>query len=367
MKLAIISTGGIQRRTQIQIKYLEREGIDTKTIAPKNPIHKIPRGKATINKTLQKLLITDLDAFTLPAALAQAKKKKPDAILITLPPFSQLHIAPRLAKLAKTTPVILEYRDPWLESYSYNPPTHMHHTANTKIQSQAMKEASTIIVPNHHWHTTFKARYPEHRDKIRCIPHSYDPEDYENYEDHEENEKMTWTWAGTMLPQHDTTIITQIARYIRYTKTRDITIKIAGRISPAKARQITKEKEKAIQVQILGNLPHREAIKLMCQSDALILPPTLHREGIPSRTPEHIRSKTPILTNTTSKETEELIKKTKSGTVATKPWEIREEIRKMHEDWKDGKPKPKPDLNPLKKYDARTNTKKLIQILEEIT
>lgn len=357
MNILILSTG-TQRRCLMQKKYLEKEGLNVTISIPNNPLHKLPRGKAVINRTLQKILIPDLDAITIPITIEKIKSIHPDIILVSLPPFSLLLTIPKLARQA---PVVLDYRDPWLESYSYRP-----HPIDREIQERAMRHASAIITPNPYWYTIFRERYQKHKSIIHNISNGYDPEDFKDLPRKVRNQKMIWSWIGTLLPEHDTTIIEQINEYSKQDLQAQIQIRIAGRLSPSKLKKILKNRN--IEIQVEGNLSHKEAINLMHQSDALILPPTLHREGIPSRTPEYIRSGTPILSNTRSTMTRELIKKTRSGIVATRPENIYMTINRWYMEWQYGRPILKEDRNlkPLEEYNWKENVKKLNTILEEI-
>lgn len=134
----------------------------------------------------------------LKGADALFKKQNYDVIFATAPPFTDLIIGAELRQRYQK-PLVLDYRDPWLDyPYKYYP-TAFHRWANHKLEKHAVHAAAAIVATNrrvkelilqHH-------RFLDYHD-VTIIPQGYDPEDFRGVRpDPRTDGRMRFTHAGT--------------------------------------------------------------------------------------------------------------------------------------------------------------------------
>ncbi len=120
-----------------------------------------------------------------------------NAIFITGPPFSSFNIFAELKK-NHNIPLILDYRDLWVDNQFSFYITPFHRTLNKKKEYKALKAADKIIVTNRKIKEKLINDYKfVSFDDVFIIPHGYDPEDFKTVERIEKtNKKMILTYAG---------------------------------------------------------------------------------------------------------------------------------------------------------------------------
>ncbi len=100
-----------------------------------------------------------------------------DAILATAPPFTDFLIGLELSR-ETGVPLVVDYRDPWLDnrSYFYATPFHRHYAA--KLEQEVLRRSEGIVVVNRKIKEQLIARWPflthEH---VHIIPSGFDPQD----------------------------------------------------------------------------------------------------------------------------------------------------------------------------------------------
>jgi glycosyltransferase involved in cell wall biosynthesis len=115
--------------------------------------------------------------FALRRARELAADEPFDAILATAPPFTDFLIGHELRQ-SLGAPLIVDYRDPWVDNRNYFYATPLHRRYATGLEQRVLRSSDGIVVVNRKIKEKLIARYPflTHT-SVEIIPNGYDPED----------------------------------------------------------------------------------------------------------------------------------------------------------------------------------------------
>lgn len=105
------------------------------------------------------------------------KKHSIKAIYATAPPYSNLLLASKL-KAQFAIPVIMDFRDDWLESHLIKYPTPIHKMLMERYESRTVTHADTVIAINEPIANAIGQRYPS-LPRVVVQTHDYDPDDFD--------------------------------------------------------------------------------------------------------------------------------------------------------------------------------------------
>lgn len=105
------------------------------------------------------------------------KKHSIKAIYATAPPYSNLLLASKL-KERFTIPVVMDFRDDWLESHLIKYPTPIHKMLMERYESRTVTHADTVIAINEPIANAIGQRYPS-LPRVVVQTHGYDPDDFD--------------------------------------------------------------------------------------------------------------------------------------------------------------------------------------------
>jgi len=337
-----------------------------------------PKGRGKLNRAFQYAFLEDSTIIW--AATSKRKtqkiieKEKPDAIMISCPPFSVAFLGALIKKKNPQTPLIIDYRDPWSFNVSRGRETKIHRKVTLLEEKWTDKAADHIIQVAETYRKKYLKEYPQTPpEKVSVIPNGYDPEDYKNIKPKEYN-KFTISQIGTITEQTDTqyletykTICHQNRMFAKETQ-----LLIAGRIFPPKKEEIQKLSKKC-PIKILGLIPRQEALSIETGSHVLIYSgiKEMGKTDLTSRIYGHIYAGayTIAITNPRS-EIEHIINTTKAGKAI--PYENQEELTKtlldLWKKWRNGENiNTNKNKNKMHQYNHRNTTKQLAQILNKET
>ncbi len=169
------------------------------------------RVKKVITRVAKEALVPDAQVLWLPGANAKLAeiliRDRPDAVLVSGPPFSSFLLAP-LAKLLPGTRVILDYRDEWTaykvtaEGASANfemVPTFAR-AATSAIEWSLLHLADGVVTATEAFRRnlleTFSFVKPE---RVVAIPNGYDPDDMPTELPTPPTDKLVVSYAGTIF------------------------------------------------------------------------------------------------------------------------------------------------------------------------
>ncbi len=107
-------------------------------------------------------------------AVEYYQKNKFDLVFSTGPPFSN-HLVAKKIKKQTGVPVIMDFRDDWLDNHLVNYPTHWHYNKMAEIEANTVKDSDAITVVNNAYERALVNRYPEMRRAI-VLPNGFDPQ-----------------------------------------------------------------------------------------------------------------------------------------------------------------------------------------------
>lgn len=177
--------------------------------------HKVVKFKNDSSRKLlsnlsQTFLIPDSKIFWKSAAVELAEKiineEKIDMLYATAPPYTDFLIACEL-KNKFGLPLVLDYRDSWIDCPNNFYPTPLHKSKHKKMETETLKCTDKIITINDRIKELIHLRYPfVAEDKVSVIPQGFDPDDFENETHTGKNKKMRITYSGSFLnyytPKH---------------------------------------------------------------------------------------------------------------------------------------------------------------------
>jgi glycosyltransferase involved in cell wall biosynthesis len=106
------------------------------------------------------------------------QNEKIDLLFSTAPPNTSL-ITGLLLKRRTGLPLVCDFRDPWTESFFFNPPTVFHRLLHESFEKRVLKFANHVIAVNHPLKELFDQKLPLiNREKVSVITHGYDAEDF---------------------------------------------------------------------------------------------------------------------------------------------------------------------------------------------
>jgi glycosyltransferase involved in cell wall biosynthesis len=196
-----------------------------------------------------------------------------DILFATAPPQTDFLIGAVL-KRKYEIPLVVDYRDAWLEYPFKYFPTPLHRLWHAHLEKQVLKAADRVIVTHRRVKESILRRnkildYNE----VIILSQGFDAEDFPpmNAEKQTSPVKMKITHAGTFYAERNPVIMLQaLANVFRSNpKIRGrIEIHLAGNVRE-EDRQLVKRLNLQNAVYFLGYLPHRECIRCLVESDVL--------------------------------------------------------------------------------------------------
>jgi len=308
-------------------------------------------------------------------ALASHRETPFDLIFSTAPPFTDFLIGASVKRhIGK--PLVLDYRDPWVDYPFKFYATPVHKWATKQLERSALKASSHVITTNRRVKELLIKRYPflTYHD-VDIIPQGFDLEDVERARRNGtpgENLKrkpgiMRITYAGVFwedrIPDHFLQALHDLF---------DERPEIKNRIEACFIGNFRDENIALVErlgltdsVRVFGYLPHRECVRYLISSDVLWVI-VGDMVGSPGKTYEYIGIGKPILGLVPDGFLKATILEAR-GRVAppTDVNAIKQALFQYYEEFKRGDLHgPEPEV--IRKYDRRTLTGSLVKIFESL-
>jgi glycosyltransferase involved in cell wall biosynthesis len=230
-----------------------------------------------------------------------------DLIFATAPPFTSFLVGEGL-KARINVPLVLDYRDPWVDYPFKFYPTPIHRAMNVALERKALRASSHVVTTNRRVKEILLDRYRflTYHD-VDIVPQGFDPEDFEVVRENFQTnagggrssprlKKMRVTYAGIFwedrIPDHYLQALHELFKEQP---------RLRGRIESVFIGTFRKENRRIVDrlglqdvVTIYDYLPHRECVRELLQSDVLwmILGDDL---GTPGKVYEYIGARKAIL------------------------------------------------------------------------
>ncbi len=228
------------------------------------------------------------------------KSKKFDVVFATSPPYTDLLIGAEIHKKYKI-PLVVDYRDAWLEYPLKVFPTPLHKYANHRLEKDVLRNASGVVTTNRRVKELLLARHKflNYKD-IHIVSQGFDPEDFEKNltAPRSPSNKMRILHAGVFYGERTPKYFLQSLSKL-FKENPDL----QNRIEVMFVGNFRKEDKKIIDqynlgnvVSILGYLDHNKCIQHLKSSDLLWLMLDNDTQS-PGKVYEYIGAKKPILAN----------------------------------------------------------------------
>ncbi|MBW7887596.1 MAG: glycosyltransferase family 4 protein [Bacteroidetes bacterium] len=263
----------------LEIDVIRTDSLDPNTVFKKENVVKLPKERT------QKFyrLLTDLffipdnkigwKRHALKAADELFQKKKFDVVFATSPPQTAFIIGRKL-KAKYKIPLVIDYRDAWVDYPFKWYPTPIHKYLNIRKERKVLRASDSVITASRRVKEKILRRYKflQYHD-VQLIPQGFDPADMK-IEDRSLlplTEKMRITYSGTFY--EDRTPLYFFEALALAFKNNP---KLRGRIEACFVGAFRTEHINLINklqlqdsVNILGYLEHKEAVKYLLASDVL--------------------------------------------------------------------------------------------------
>jgi len=236
--------------------------------------------------------------YALARAMELVEEEEYDMVLATAPPFTDFVIGLELQK-QRGLPLVVDYRDPWLDNRNYFYATPIHRTYAAGLEENVLKNADAVVVVNRRIKERLIARYPFlTHDTVHIIPSGYDPRDMQIARRYPLGRppKFRLTYSGSFdlrhTPKYFFSALAKI--FAKHPETRDeIEASFIGEF-PEVFRKMALNVGVSSALVTTGYLEHAQVARYLLSSDLLWLA-TYDPLGTPGKVYEYMGSGKPIL------------------------------------------------------------------------
>ena len=305
------------------------------------------------------------------AACDLCAKNKFDVIFATAPPFTDFLIGADLHQKFNI-PLVLDYRDPWLEYPIKHYPTPYHRWKNYVLEKSVLERTAKVITTNRRVKELILKQYDFlNYEDVQIIPQGFDPEDFPSQPPPpvQPSEKFVLTHTGVFNGD-------RTPKYFLHALKKAISENpgLKGNIEARMVGNFQDGYRKLVQsmgleneVTITGYLTHHESLRELAKADCLWFMLMNDRQS-PGKVYEYIAARKPILACVPEGFVRQTVLETGAGTVVkpTNVDEISQAILELYEGHLQGRLLlPKEDI--VQRYDRISLTQDLSKILGFLT
>jgi glycosyltransferase involved in cell wall biosynthesis len=226
-----------------------------------------------------------------------------DLIFATAPPFTDFLAGAEIKRMIDR-PLVFDYRDPWADYPFKFYPTPFHKWRNIALERRALRASSHVITTNRTVKEIILKRYRflSYHD-VDIIPQGFDPDDFPTEAELKQaaagkprGRRLRITYAGVFWEDRVPNYFLKALHHLFEERPR-----LRGRIEAVFVGTFRDENRKLVtklglqdSVTIHDYLPHRECVRMLCDSDVLWM---IVGEGLssPGKVYEYIGARKPIL------------------------------------------------------------------------
>ena len=300
-----------------------------------------------------------------------------DAIFATVPPYTAALIAQKIAAKINV-PYVVDYRDDWLDNPRHEYVTPLHRAIHRHLEKRALSKASKIISINKRIAERIKQRIISYSDEksfseVDILTQGFDSSDFSDKTLITNADTLTITYSGVFYDQQTPDyFLMALSRFLtRNPEARaKIKVQFVGLV-PDSSKLLAQNLGLEGTIRYAGYLPHEKVIDELLQSDVLWMTVGKGKgqELIStSKLFEYFGVQKPVLGLVPEGAAKDALGMYKANWVAD-PDDIEGicmKLEQIYNAWQKGA-FPEPDLNFVKRLDRRYLTKKLSDILLEIT
>jgi glycosyltransferase involved in cell wall biosynthesis len=235
--------------------------------------------------------------YALKKALELIESEKIEVVITSGPPHSTHLIGEKIKELTGIR-WIADFRDPWTDIYYYK---ELYHSGmaiwyDKILEKKVLSKADKIITVSEEVGKLLLKKIPSESEKIIVIPNGYDEADFKNARPLE-NEFFTIAYTGTISMSYRIESFVEAIYLLPNEVKAKIKIRFVGNV-PDEILQLFKSKNLGNMVEVLGYIPHDQAISQMVSASMLMMaiPDSPDNKGIVTgKFFEYLAAKRPIL------------------------------------------------------------------------
>lgn len=257
----------------------------------------VAAGRAVHDAVHQLLTIPDRQAGWAPFAATRGRRLartfRPDLVYGSGPPFTGLVVA-RLVAGATGAPLVLEYRDRWLED-PYREAPGWRRALDRRIEDWVVKGAAAIVTVSEPWAEDYRRRYGK---PTLAVLNGYDPDDVPDQPDAGHDPRLlvvVYTgviYAGKRDPSPLFAALSQMGA-----KRERIEVRFYG-TAESDVMPLAERHGVADRVRVFGRVPYRESLAIQRAADVLLLlqwNDPRERGNCPAKLFEYLAMRRPVL------------------------------------------------------------------------
>jgi glycosyltransferase involved in cell wall biosynthesis len=198
-------------------------------------------------------------------------KNEIDLIYATAPPYTDFLIGYEL-KLKYNIPLVLDYRDLWLDCLNNIYVTPLHRKINMKLEREVLSLADKVVCINSRVKERILENYPvKSPDDIIPITQGFDAQDFKTEHAGEKRKKMRFTYAGSFLYYYTPKYFLEALHrlFVQHPELKDKIEACFVGTFPDEYISLIKELNLEDAVSITGYLEHSDCVKYLMESDVL--------------------------------------------------------------------------------------------------
>ncbi len=323
-------------------------------IPPEATVHRVAawdtvRHFSIRGRHLEWMAVPDRYISWFPFAVAQGLKviRRVDisALFSTSPPPTA-HLIAGALKLRTGLPWVADFRDPWIEDGIHPRPGSLRFRVESRLERFVIHWADRVTVTTPEFRVNLLERYPDlPPGKFRVIFNGYDEGDFRHIGDGTVPSRFEILHAGMVTPEYrdPVPLLRAVSSLIQEGQLPRAEVRIvflgggAYLETPAFCRTVA-ELELMEVVQILGRIPHRNALSRLREAAVLLLLQASDdtRSLIPAKAFEYLRVGRPILALTPDGATSALLRSAGVGAIVdpSSPKSLREAVYSLYLLWK---------------------------------
>jgi glycosyltransferase involved in cell wall biosynthesis len=266
--------------------------------------HKLLRVPRLINMNLKWFYFPDEHIGWLPFAVFHGSKiiKKEDigVIFATSPSYTTLLIGSLLKKKTKI-PLVIDFRDPWVNNSFIEYPTKFHKLIESKMEKYVLNQADYITVATDLIRADLIRRYPFVKPKIETLTNGFDPEDFEDLNKKNQSRKFRISYTGSIYGGLTArTFLRALKELIIEDEELKKNIEVVfvgnyGKGTQSLVRELSLEEN----VKLKGYVTHKKSLEIIAGSNVVLLLITVlgskGKEILTGKIFEYLASKKPII------------------------------------------------------------------------
>lgn len=231
----------------------------------------------------------------LKSARAVTRDWQPDVVFASAPPFTTL-IAGKIIARRTRAPLVIEYRDRWLEDpYGHEAPR-FRRWIERRIEEWCARQAEAIVTVSEPWAGEYRTRWGK---PVAVCYNGFDPEDVAEFEAIEPtvSDKLTILYTGIIYPERRDPAPLFKALALLGDRRRDISVMFYGS-NVDQLQSVVAESGQRDVVSLNDGVPFAEALTLQRQADVLLLLQwnnPLEAGNVPGKLFEYLAARRPVL------------------------------------------------------------------------